>query len=309
MYVNSLIFDKVMGNQQAILFETAQDLVTDVSGLISLPEVCVKIGELSNDPNASAAQFGRLISQDAALTARLLRLVNSAFYRFPSRIDTVTRAVAIIGQRDLHNIVLAASVSGIFDRINSGLIDIDHFWRHAVYSGIVARIIAGHCRVLHVERMFVAGLLHDIGRLLICYHREQHERQAIAMSLSEDMPLYQAEEKIIGFTHADVGAELVQSWNLPESLQYTTRMHHAPAFSDYGMECAIVYLADQISHMAERGDYSEVELSKVPDFVWKLTGMRKQDIENLTLQAREQFIESLQLFRPSVVAKSDYHSA
>jgi len=308
MLINSLKFDEVMGEHKVALFETAQDLVVDIAGLVSLPEVCVKIGELSQDPNASAVQFGKLISQDAALTVRLLRIVNSAFYRFPSRIETVSRAVAIIGQRDLHNIVLAASVSGVFDRIKSHLIDIDHFWRHAVYTGIVARIVAQHNRVLHPERLFVAGLLHDIGRLLLCYRREQEMRNAIAMSLSEDIPIFGAEERILGFTHADVGAELMLHWGLPPSLQYTTRLHHAPVFSEFPLECAIVHLADQVSHMAERGDFSEIELSKVPNFVWNLTNMKGDDIESLIVNARDQFIESLHLFRPTVVSKSGYHS-
>jgi len=308
MFINSYKFDEVMGERKVALFETAQDIVSDVSGLVSLPEVCIKIGELNQDPNASAIQFGKLISQDAALTVRLLRIVNSAFYRFPSKIETVSRAVAIIGQRDLQNIVLAACVSSIFDRIKSQLVDIDHYWRHAVYTGIVARIVAQHNRVLHPERLFVAGLLHDIGRLLMCYRREADTRLAIAMSLSEDIQLYQAEERIFGFTHADVGAELLKNWNLPDSLQYTTRLHHAPAFSEYPLECAIVHLADQISHMAERGDFSEIELSKVPDFVWRLTSLQGRDIESLIVNARDQFIESLHLFRPSVVSKSGYHS-
>jgi len=307
MLFNRMNLDVNMG-EKAALFETAQDLVHGVSGLVSLPEVCIKIGELSRDPNASAAQFGKLISQDAALTVRILRIVNSAFYRFPSKIETVSRAVAIIGQRDLHNIVLAASVTGVFDRVKSSLIDIDHFWRHAVYTGIVARIVAQHNRVLHPERLFVAGLLHDIGRLLLCYRREDNMRHAIAMSLSEDIPTYQAEQRIIGFSHADVGAELMQNWCLPESLQYTTRLHHAPAFSEFPLECAIVHFADQVSHMAERGDFSEIELSKVPEFVWRLTNMQPVNIEQLIVSAREQFIESLHLFRPTVVSKSGYHS-
>jgi len=308
MLFNSLKIDEVMGEQKVALFETAQELVSGVSGLVSLPEVCVKIGELSQDPDTTAVQFGKLISQDAALTVRLLRIVNSAFYRFPSKIETVSRAVTIVGLRDLQNIVLAASVSSVFDRVKSHLIDIDHFWRHAVYTGIVARIVAQHNNVLHPERLFVAGLLHDIGRLLLCYRREKDMRHVIAMSVSEDMPLYKAEERILGFTHADVGAELMGSWELPPSLQYTTRLHHSPAFSEYPLECAIVHLADQISHMAERGDFSEIELSKVPDFVWRLTNMKDHNIEHLIVSARDQFIESLHLFRPSITSKSGYYA-
>jgi len=303
MLFNSQKIYEVMGDKKVALFETAQDLVVGISGLVSLPEVCVKIGELCQDPNTSAAQFGKLISQDAALTISLLRIVNSAFYSFPSKIETVSRAVAIVGQRDLHNIVLAASVSGVFDRVKSHLIDIDHYWRHAVYTGIVARIVAQHNSVLHPERLFVAGLLHDIGRLILCYRREQDVRHATAMSLSEDIPLYKAEERLMGFTHADVGAELMLSWGLPESLQYTTRLHHSPVHSEFPLECAIVHLADQVSHMAERGDFSEIELSKIPDFVWRLTNMRSEDIDTLIIEARDQFLESLHLFRPTVVTK------
>ena len=146
-----------------------ETLVDGTVGLVSLPEISMKINEMVDDPKCSAAHIGKVIGKDAALTARLLKIVNSAFYRFPSRVETVSRAITIIGYRELRDLVFAATVSGIFERISNDLVNLDSFWRHGIYSGILSRIIANNCQVLHSERLFVAGLMHDIGQLIMSY--------------------------------------------------------------------------------------------------------------------------------------------
>lgn len=287
------------GQTAGAAIPTAKELVQGVVTLVSLPEVCIRISEMVDDPKVSATQIGKVISQDAALTARLLRIVNSAFYRFPAKIETVTRAIAIVGHRDLRDLVLAASVSGIFERMANDLVDIDHFWRHGIYSGILARIMAKNCRVLHSERLFIGGLLHDIGRLILCHQLPEQARKAIGLSLAQDISVYQAEKQLLGYTHADVGAELMYRWGLPVSHQNTARHHHEPELvKDFALECSIVYLADRISHLAEKGEWEPEDLSDVPDRVWQLTRMTTTSIEPLLLEGREQFIEALQLFRP-----------
>lgn len=287
------------GQTMASTVPTAKDLVQGVVTLVSLPEVCIRISEMVDEPKVSAAQIGKVISQDAALTARLLRIVNSAFYRFPAKIETVTRAIAIIGHRDLRDLVLAASISGVFERMANDLVDIDHFWRHGIYSGILARIMAKNCRVLHSERLFIGGLLHDIGRLILGHQLPQLSRQAVDLARVKNIRLYQAEQHVFGYTHADVGAELMHRWGLPVSHQNTTRFHHEPEkVKDFALECAIVYLSDRISHLAEQGDYKGEDLIGVPDKVWRLTRQSPAGIEALLLESREQFIEALQVFRP-----------
>ena len=282
-------------------------LVQDVTGLVSLPDVCLRVKEMVEDASYSAADIGKVVSKDAALTARLLRIVNSAFYQFPSRIETVSRAVTIVGNRELRDLVFAATVAGIFEKISSELIDIESFWRHAVYSGIFSRIIAKKCRVLHNERLFVAGLMHDIGRLIIAYKLPAQCREILQTMKQDHVPLYKAEQLILGFDHAQVGAELMKAWSLPVSHQSAARYHHEPETDqDYSMETSIVYLANLITELAESGEHDTNCLDQVPSGILELTQVSSADIEEILIEARDQFIDTLCLIRPRSRKASHY---
>lgn len=278
---------------------TPEVLVQGVVGLVSLPEICIRISEMIDNPRSNASVIGKVISQDAALTARLLKIVNSAFYRFPARVETVSRAITIIGNRELRDLVLAATVSGIFERISSDLVDIDEFWRHGIYTGIVSRLIAERCRVLHSERLFVAGLMHNIGQLIMAYKLPRYYRAALLMAQEEDIPMYEAEQKTLGFDHAQVGAELMRSWSFPEGHQYVARYHHQPAeASAYRLEIAIVHVAETISRMAEYGHDDFDYITQIDRSIRRMVDLSTGDLEDLLVEAREQFIEVLTLFRP-----------
>ncbi|KPJ91589.1 MAG: hypothetical protein AMJ53_11335 [Gammaproteobacteria bacterium SG8_11] len=274
-------------------------LVDGTVGLVSLPEICIKINEMVDDPKCSATHIGKVIGKDAALTARLLKIVNSAFYRFPSRIETVSRAITIVGYRELRDLVFAATVAGIFERISNDLVNLDSFWRHGIYSGILSRLIANNCQVLHGERLFVAGLMHDIGKLIISYKLPKLMRAAMELSEKQGIAMHEAEQQVFGFTHAEVGAELMRVWQFPETQQNVARYHHNPiAAKENSLEVHIVYLANIIAHVAETGLVDTDHLAKVDNKVWLMTQLSKNDVESLLVEAREQFIEALTLFRP-----------
>ena len=285
--------------EKQIVLITPEMLVAGTVGLVSLPEICIKINEMVDDPRCSATRIGKVIDKDAALTARLLKIVNSAFYRFPSRIETVSRAITIIGYRELRDLIFAATVAGIFERISNDLVNLDDFWRHGIYSGILSRLIAGRCGVLHSERLFISGLMHDIGQLIISYKMPKAMRAVLNLSESQGVPLHEAEQQLLGFTHADVGAELMKSWQFPQTQQNVARYHHNPAAAKENiLEVNIVYLANIIAQIAETGLIDTEHLAKVDRKVWMMTQVSKNDVESLLLEAREQFIEALALFRP-----------
>jgi len=278
---------------------TPGDLVKGVLGLVSLPDVCIRISEMVDSQYCSASDIGKVISKDAALTLRLLRIVNSAFYQFPSKIETVSRAITIVGNRELRDLVLAASVAGVFEKISSDLIDLDAFWRHGIYCGIVSRIIATRCRVLHSERLFVAGLMHDVGRLIIAYKMPEECHQVLRLMTLKECTLRDAEQQVMGFDHAQVGAALMAAWSLPESHQMAALYHHDPLQADeFKLESNILYLANIIADIAESGAHDENELEQVPTEVWNTTNVASTDVESILLEARDQFIDALSLFRP-----------
>ena len=142
-------------------------LVGDVATLVSLPEVALRINELVDEPRSSAEDIGRAVQQDAALTARLLRLANSAMFGLSRQVDTVGRAVAVLGTRQVRDLTLGLSATRAFSGIPNDLVSMGSFWHHSVLCAVAARLTAAQCTRGRPESSFVAGLLHDIGQLVL----------------------------------------------------------------------------------------------------------------------------------------------
>ena len=231
---------------------TPQDLVTRNVRLVSLPEVCIQVQALADSSHTTADDIADVVSNDTALTTRLLKLVNSAYFSLPRKIDTVSRAVNMIGMRELRNLTLAASAAEVFSRIPPDLIDMAGFWQHSVYTGLLARNLAQCCNVLHSERLFTAGLLHDVGRLLMFMKVPDETASAEALRLQSRRDICEIEQELIGFSHAEVGEALLLHWNMPKNLCASIRYHHdSEAASDAHLESAIVHIADQVTHSAQ----------------------------------------------------------
>jgi HD-like signal output (HDOD) protein len=229
----------------------ARDLVNDNVQLLSLPEVCLRIQQLAEDPQADMAEFGQLVIQDPALTTRLLRLVNSAYYGFPGRVDTVSRAVNLVGIAELRNLTLAMAAMEVFGGLENERFDMLGFWRHSVYCALVARFLAKHARVLHAERLFIAGLLHDVGRLLI-FGLLPDQSALILQRVTNGEEVCAAERAELGFDHAAVGYELLSLWHLPKELRIAVAFHHLPEVAEEArLEATLVYLANHIAHQVE----------------------------------------------------------
>ena len=278
-----------------------QDLVSGVVRLVSLPEVCIRVNEMMDDPNTNAGEIGKVISQDTSLTARLLKIVNSAFYGFTSRIETVSRAVTVIGLRELRGLVLAASAIETFSKIPNDVLNMVQFWRHSVYCGVVSQLLAERCHVLHSERLFVAGLLHDIGKLIICHRMPAEAREIMNRVATEQIIDFEAETSVLGFTHADVGAELIKAWLMPASLEYALRYHHQPQNAEeYVMETCLIHMGNAITGMAEQELDVDVEVVTQPvsDFAWRITGLDESIIEPTLKEAGPLFLDALESILP-----------
>lgn len=231
---------------------TPAELVAKNLKLVSLPEICIQVQELADSPMSTAESIGEVISTDSALSARLLKIVNSAFYGMPSRVDTISRAVNLLGMRELKNLTFAASAAEVFSDIPPDLVDMAGFWQHSIYTGLVARQLAQHCNVLHAERLFTAGLLHDVGRLLIYIKLPEQAKQAEIMRLESERHLCDIEDELMGFDHTEVGYALLSEWQLPANLCATIRYHHRPQDAhDAHLESAILHIADIVAHCAQ----------------------------------------------------------
>lgn len=280
-----------------------EDLVKGVIKLISLPEIFIRVNQVMDDPNHNARQLGEVISHDPSLTARILRIVNSAYYGLAVKIELVSRAVSVIGEEDLRNLVLATSAVDTFKRIPNQLVDIDLFWRHSIHTGIVARLLSRHCNILHGERLFVAGLLHDIGKLILYFKESDLSQKVLLRAAETDGMAFRAEQDIIGFTHADVGGALISNWQLAETLADVVTHHHTPLEAKkYPTETAIVHIADcVVNSIGPDTEIDEHLLEKYPAFepeTLKITGLDLAILPEIMDKAWEQAGEVLDIICP-----------
>ncbi len=280
---------------------TARELVSGSIRLVSLPEVCIRINEMLDDPAVTAVDLGNVISQDTSLTARLLKIVNSSYYGFQAKIETVSRAVTVVGLRELRGLVIAASAVETFSNIPDEVLNKVRFWRHSLYCGVIARLLAEKCHVLHSERLFVAGLLHDIGKLVIAQRLPQETRTIAVQSYEQQRSEYQLEEEMLGFNHAEVGGELMHAWHMPETLFESVAYHHEPRRAEKAiMETCLVHMANIFTDEAEQGldMQAETPLQTIDPFAWEITGLDESVKEYVFREAGPLFTEALETILP-----------
>lgn len=242
------------------------DLIEDLTSLPALPQAyhrcCYLLEQETTDSNALAAVVGA----EPALAISVLRLVNSAFYNMPRKIERLDHAISIIGHRDFKQLILTAAVVRAVRQLANGLVDMDVFWRHSIFTGLVARRLALHSYMANCERLFVAGLLHDIGQLIYFDVKPQKSIQVCELIEKYGIDTIIAEDKVLGFDHQTLGAALCQHWQLPVWLQDTIRHHHAPGQSiDYRAETSVLYLANVIANQYYPGLASQGRNGAVPD--------------------------------------------
>lgn len=276
------------------------ELVKQTGTLASLPEACIRLNEMFDDPHYSAGDLGEVLARDPALSAQVLKIVNSAFYNFRSSIDTVSRAITVIGINDLRSLVLAASATRSFHRLPNDLVTMDSFWTHSLFTAACSRLLAKHCNVIHPERLFVAGLLHDVGHLML-YHFLPKEMMEVLLIANEDRTMMcQAEQERIGFDHAEAGAALLAHWKLPQHLIECVRYHHEPNLVDANkIDVQIIYLANRLTDVAECGDALDDVMERLDPGVLKTLQVDRGVIEEILVQVPGIYTEARALVMPA----------
>ena len=225
-----------------------------IIGLSALPTIVTQLIALVGDPRSSARQVARLISTDQALTAKILRVANSAFYGFPRKIATVQLAIVVLGFNAVKNLALSVTV---LKRFSSGtdhrLFDRQRFWQHAIGCGVAARVLARRFGG-HEGEAFVAGILHDIGKLILIEYAHDEFAEALELAERDGIAIAEAEETVLGVTHAEVGGWLAERWNLPEPLAQSISCHHQPWSLDEPDDLVLLtHLADALVRFNDIG--------------------------------------------------------
>ncbi len=232
--------------------QVAREFVAGVRDLVSLPEAYLGIRSLMDDPQSTIEDFARAVQLDPGLTARLLRVANSAFFGVSRKIETISLAVNLMGISRLHDLVLTTSVIGTFEQLALADLDLGKFWRHSLHTGIIARMLAADSRMFDSERLFVGGLLHDLGRLVMCLATPQRYAAAVEHARSAGAALEDSERELIGCDHMEIGAELMRAWQFPPALVAMCACQSEPWRSEeHARECALVHVARGIARALE----------------------------------------------------------
>lgn len=253
---------------------SAQEIVSHVESLAALPTVYHRIREQLDSPDGSIVAVARLVSSDPALTAGVLRLVNSAFYGFGGKIDTVERAVPILGLQQVHDLVLAITVSAVFDGIKPEHMDMKRFWHGSMLRALAARSLARASDNAAAERMFVIGLLADIGHLVMYQIVPDLADEARMKADADHAPLHLAERSIVGCDYAEVGAALMDAWRLPSCFAEVIGAQIVPRLAgERAVEASLLHVAGEIVHADRHDQSSEDVLARIDPVIWEDIGI------------------------------------
>lgn len=272
---------------------TLEKLVDDTSTIYSLPLFYERLNETINHPRSSINDISKIITEDQGLTARLLRLANSPMFGCYAKVDSITKAVTIIGTQPLRDLALAASVMGVFKDIPEELLNMTSFWQHSIACGIIARSLAVYRRESNVERLFVAGMLHDIGHVVMAAAHPEISRELLELQLSSGRFYRELEFEKLGFDHTEIAAGLLKKWKIPISISEPVIFHHTPSSAEqFRLESALIHLADIMCEAMSFGHGAEDGVPPFDEQAWERLGILPQTFGTILQQAESQVTET-----------------
>ncbi|MDL2285390.1 HDOD domain-containing protein [Desulfovibrio sp. OttesenSCG-928-F07] len=242
-----------------------------------MPAVLGELQEVTAKPYVSSAEVGEVVAKDPSLTAWLLKLVNSPFFGFSVKVDTVSRAVTLLGLEQFKTLAMGSMLNSLASQLPAGIINLDSFWRHSIATALAAQTIWKVLKREEPERLFVAGLLHDCGLLALAYAAPKTFSGLTQAIERSDKPRYQAEQELLDFDHARLGGMLLHRWNMPLPLVMAVLRHHQVESPERYMEAAVVHLADVIA-FAVAGRSEKDIVPPLDPAVWRSLGLKPANV-------------------------------
>jgi putative nucleotidyltransferase with HDIG domain len=271
------------------VFQTEQlkAVVGRIDNIPTLPTVVAQVTEAIRDPRVDASHVGQIISRDQALAAKTLRLVNSAFYGFPRKINNITRAIIVMGFNKVRNLALTASV---LDAFKSRDKDFDYagLWKHSLGTAIAAEVLAKAIKSSEIEDAFVTGLLHDIGKLVMALYAKDAFARIRDHVEKNDVLMLNAEMELFEIDHGLVGAWLADEWKFPQKLARAIRLHHNPeAAREYQEIIYITHVADILCRALEIGNGGDKRIPQMSRTVWDALKLNDTTIDSCMTEIYE----------------------
>lgn len=258
-----------------------QKIIDNITDLPTLPDVVSRINEMVHDPSTSAAEINDVISRDLALSTKVLKLVNSPFYGFPRRITNITYAVVILGFNTIRNLALSAFMFDLFKTGVAGF-DLQAFWRYSIASAVGSQLVAKRAGFELIEDAFMGGLLHDVGKVIMNQYLKKDFEAVVKHVQEQDCLFLEAEEAVLDYTHHDIGAALLERWNLPPHLVESCRLYHKPCEgADESCFIPSIHLADILVRALCFGSPGDRRIPKVDPQAWSRLNIPVEGLEPL----------------------------
>ena len=283
--------------------ELLKKKIQSIIQLPALPAIAIEIINMVEDPRTSASMLGRVISKDQVLTAKVLKIANSPFYGFSRKIATIDFAIIVLGFDTLKEVVMSVSLISSLSKKLTREFNSRQFWDHSIACGVIARALARNHGYRVIGEVFIAGLLHDIGILIINQYLFNEYKEIVKLIKQEKISLEDAEMRVLGVTHGEIGSWLAEKWNFPGQLVDTIAYHHHPIQSEQYREIvSIIHMADVLCQKLDNGYF---ELEKDINLDTQGEGMLNLQDFNLTedfvnnyRQIFEEEIEKSRIFIP-----------
>ena len=272
----------------------AEALVSQVNQLITLPAIYFEIRRIIESPSSDIIDIAKAISTDVALTAALLRIVNSPIYAQSRPVETVTRAVSMLGLKQIHDLCLASCVASTFAKTHPKLMDVERFWSESLLRATCARSLALKCGILDIERLFIIGLLCDIGHMVMFMRIPEAMSKLFALRDTSAEPIHLIERKHLECDYAEIGGVLLRCWNLPPGIYHPIEQHTDPrADLPNAMETALLHL---ISCALQARKTRDDIINLTHQDAWNLVGLSPIDVTNALEEGLESSKSMLNIF-------------
>ncbi|HZK55485.1 MAG TPA: HDOD domain-containing protein [Desulfosporosinus sp.] len=264
-----------------------------IQALPPLPTSAIRVIALTKNPATSARELEVVIGQDPALAAGMLRQANSAYYGYARRISSLQEAIVVLGFQATQGLAMASAVAPILKiKLVGYQIEQDGLWKHSMITAMAAKSICKKQKLPYGDIAFTAGLLHDIGKLVISIYVQEVGSYLLEKVTSANLSYVELEEKIIGFNHATVGGFLAKSWNLPEDLVQSISWHHAPSSAQHHDELAsVIHVANGIASLLGIGGGVDSFLNPLQQEALDRLTLNESDLEQIMAELGEYLLD------------------
>jgi len=269
-----------------------------ISDLMTFSKIYYEILDVINDPKSTMTQLSEVVSKDPNLTVKILRIVNSSIYGLSTQIESIQKAVTLLGTQEISQLVIGITVINQFSSIDPDFMDMKKFWLHSIATGIIASLIAIELGYEKHDRFFLGGLLHDIGFLLLLKNFPQATGAAMQLAIEKSLPQSEAERQIFHTDHCEISEEFFEGINFPDIIKEMIFFHHNPSKSHFEKETRIICCSDTFARLLLYSPYPQVYLVDYQQDEFIKTNIEISSLYKIFLQAAQEINETSEYFYP-----------